>query len=755
MLDGVLSFKRLPFAFISRCLTMLVRSMRFRIVPTRHAHLRYVDEKMPLMNSRVATLLILLVSFFVEVPVSVLANSTDVDFFESKVRPLLIEHCYECHSAQSGESNGNLRLDTSVASRRGGDRGPAVVPNDVDASLLIRAVSYADADMEMPPAGKIADDQIDVLKHWIASGAADPRDESPGDSPAKALPLDRDPQSHWAFIPPNFAPPIASPSPDANDLIDAAFTAAAATKGVVPSPTADRATLLRRLFFDLSGLVPSEAEVVGFANDPHPLAYQHRVDRLLAAPEFGERWARHWMDIARYADTVGYDFGAIDRRLVGSERFRDWCIASFGSDMPYDEMIRHQLSGDSTDPDNSHGNLDAMGYLTVGRKFIGNRDLIDDRIDVISRGLLGLTVACARCHDHKFDPIAAKDYYSLAGILLSSESVAGGASPLMLKDVAEPHDYPVLVRGQEGNDGENAPRQFLTALRKADEPRFTQGSGRVELAERIVASDNPLTYRVMVNRLWIQLTGVPLVDTPSDLGFRTPPPAVPEVLDDLAAEFATHKSIQKIIRRIVLSTSYQRSASAVADSLAMDPENRYAMRGQRRRKDFESLRDSMLVVSDTIQQTRGGAPIDITTLPPIPRRTVYAFIDRQFLPGVYRTFDVASPDIHSPGRYYTTVPQQGLFLLNNPFVITIASRVAEQVAQSLGATNVDETATADAMFVRVLGRHPTPDELQGASAFLQLPIDNPSGKEGSPPPLSRREQLAQLLIISNEFAFVD
>jgi len=226
-------------------------------------------------------------------------------------------------------------------------------------------------------------------------------------------------------------------------------------------------------------------------------------------------------------------------------------------------------------------------------------------------------------------------------------------------------------------------------------------------------------------------------------------------LDDLAAEFATHKSIQKIIRRIVLSTSYQRSASAVGDSMAIDPENRYAMRGQRRRKDFESLRDSMLVVSDTIQQTRGGAPIDITTLPPIPRRTVYAFIDRQFLPGVYRTFDVASPDIHSPGRYYTTVPQQGLFLLNNPFVITIASRVAEQVAQSLGATNVDETATADAMFVRVLGRHATPDELQGASAFLQLPIDNPSGKEGSPPPLSRREQLAQLLIISNEFAFVD
>ncbi|MGV3486878.1 MAG: DUF1549 domain-containing protein, partial [Planctomycetaceae bacterium] len=434
------------------------------------------------------------------------ASDQATDFFEAKIRPLLVEHCYECHSTEAGEASGNLRLDTAVASRRGGDRGPAVVPGDVDASLLLKAVSYADSDMEMPPSGKLPDEQISLLREWIASGAVDPRvsPEDDNETP-KSTPLDREPETHWAFVPPRPAPAPAAVNADARDLIDAALVEAGRSAGLTPSELADRVTLIRRVYFDLTGLVPDQSTIVMFVSDQSPAAYDRLVDRLLASPEFGERFGRHWMDVARYADTVGYDFGGKDRRLVGSEKYRDWVIRAFDRDMPYDEMIRHQLSGDRSDPANEHGNLDAMGFLTVGRKFQNRYDLIDDRIDVITRGLLGLTVACARCHDHKFDPIPTKDYYSLAGILLSSVQPADGPSPLMMKDAEKPHDQHVMLRGQPGNRGEIAPRQFLTALRKSDEPRFTDGSGRAELAERIIARDNPLTYRVMANRLWTQL----------------------------------------------------------------------------------------------------------------------------------------------------------------------------------------------------------------------------------------------------------
>jgi hypothetical protein len=648
------------------------------------------------------------------------------DFFESKIRPLLIEHCYECHSVESGEASGNLLLDSAPASHQGGDRGPAVVPGNIDASLLIKAVSYTDADMEMPPAGKLSDEKIGWLRQWIAAGAPDPRTESPGMRIKKESPLDRDPKSHWAFLPPAKTSGSNMGPADASDVIDSAFFAAGKEHQLAPTPIAPREQLIRRLYFDLAGLVPSEEEIVTFSNDKHPAAYERLVDRLLSLPEFGERFGRHWMDVARYADTVGYDFGGKDRRLVGSERFRDWAIRSFDNDMPYDEMIRHQLSGDRTDPDNSKGNLDAMGFLTVGRKFQNHLDLIDDRIDVITRGLLGITVACARCHDHKFDPVPTKDYYALAGILMSSDQPSDGPSPLMMRDIKEPHDERVLLRGQPGNHGDVAPRQFLTALRKTDEPRFNDGSGRGELADRIAAADNPLTYRVMANRIWGHLIGVPLVDTPSDFGYRTAPPAVPAVLDDLAAEFAEHRSVKKLVRRIVLSSTYQRSSATDSATLERDPDNRYAMRGNRKRRDFESLRDSMLVVSGSIERSVGGAPVDISVNGARPRRSVYAFIDRQNLPGVFRTFDVASPDAHTPNRHYTTIPQQALYLMNSPLMLETAVQASSLVSKSLGDQASDDRLWAEALFVRILGRHANDSERELATQFLKTEL-NPSG----------------------------
>jgi hypothetical protein len=658
-------------------------------------------------------------------------EQSGIDFFESKIRPLLIEHCYECHSVESGESSGNLLLDSAAASQAGGDRGPAVVPGNVDASLLLKAVSYTDADMEMPPSGKLSDDKIELLRQWIAGGAVDPREG--GESPIAKMPspLERDPKTHWAFVAPTRATSPALIGDDARDLVDAALLVAAEEKEIEPSGLASREVLIRRLYFDLLGLVPSHDEITAFVEDTHPLAYERVVDKLLAAPEYGERFGRHWMDVARYADTVGYDFGGKDRRLVGSERFRDWAIRAFASDMPYDDMVRHQLSGDRTDPENKSGNLDAMGFLTVGRKFLNHFDMVDDRVDVITRGLLGLTVACARCHDHKFDPVPTKDYYAMAGILLSSDQPTDGASPLMMRDAKEPRDERVMLRGQPGNRGDVAPRQFLTALRKPEEPRFSDGSGRAELAERIVAPENPLTYRVMANRIWTHLVGVPLVDTPSDFGFRTPPPVVPEVLDDLAAEFAEHRSVKKLVRRIVLSTTYQRSSDAEASSVERDPDNRYAMRGNLRRRDFEALRDSMLLVSGTIDRTIGGDPVDISVQGSRPRRSVYAFIDRQNLPGVFRTFDVASPDAHTPSRHYTTIPQQALYMMNSPLVIDAAVRTAESTSASLGNEASDDARWLEALFVRVLGRTPTNAERAMAAKFLASEL-NASGVTPDP-----------------------
>ncbi len=637
-----------------------------------------------------------------------------MEFFEAKVRPLLIERCYECHSAESGESSGGLRLDSAAATRVGGSHGPAVVPGDVVASQLVRAIEYSDTDMQMPPDGKLGDEEIAILRRWVEIGAPDPRQETL-ESPAS--PLDRDPKTHWAFVPP-VRKETRSNAPGSRDGIDDWAALRASEIGLDVAPEASRETLVRRLYFDMTGLPPSRDEIDRFANDRRPDSYVRLVDRLLASPEFAERFARHWLDVARYADTIGYTVGGAGRRLTGSERYRDWTIHAFANDMPYDEMIRHQLAGDRTDPSNADGNLDAMGFLTIGRRFLNGLDTIDDRIDVVSRGLLGLTVTCARCHDHKFDPIPTTDYYSLFGVMQSSRIPEDGPSPLALVDIDNPHDNHVLLRGQQGNHGPIAPRQYLTAFRAPEEPRFTTGSGRVDLAERIAAPENPLTARVMVNRIWGFLIGRPLVDTASDFGFRTEPPKVVEVLDNLAVDFASDWSVKRLIRRIVLSRIYRQSSEASESAILRDADNLYLARANRRRRDFESLRDSMLAKSSMLSRVVGGEPVEITTSDLVGRRTIYAMIDRQNLPALFRTFDFASPDGHSPGRYYTTVPQQSLYLLNSDQILSLARSTAANVQRE---TSMDEMEAARQLFVTVLGREPSATELKNVEEFLKKP----------------------------------
>ncbi len=648
-----------------------------------------------------------------------------LEFFEKHIRPLLIEKCYECHSHESGEADGDLFLDSAAAMQKGGSRGAVLIAGKPSQSLLMRVINYRDRNLQMPPSGKLPESDIELLRKWIESGATDPRTQELKKTDDRhgrvtTSPLDRDPATHWAFNVPVRQRANTVFHADVEDTIDMLAASAAKAVDIETSLRADRETLIRRLYYDLTGLPPSRGNIQRFTNSKRPDAYHRLVDRLLASPAFGERFGRHWLDVARYADTVGYALGGKERRYKGSERYRDWTIRSFAQDMPYDEMIRHQLSADRTDPTNENGNLEAMGFLTLGRQFLNPLDTIDDRIDVITRGLLGLTVACARCHDHKFDPIPTEDYYALGGIIASSQRPKEGVSPLMLVDKPTPVDSPVLIRGQAGNRGPIAPRRFLTALRSNEDTRFTDGSGRKELADRIARSDNPLTARVMVNRVWSYLIGKPLVASPSDFGFRTEPPAVPGILDELSADFSIDWSIKKLVRRIVLSKIYQQHVAAEEKSLTVDPDNRLLTRGNRKRRDFESLRDSILTVSGTLDRSLGGPPVDITSSTLTHRRTIYAMIDRQNLPALFRTFDFASPDTHSPGRYFTTVPQQALFLMNSPEMMAMARATAAAIRQQKTSSEVVRSQ-AEAIYHQILGRDPSQRELATATAFLQMP----------------------------------
>ena len=657
------------------------------------------------------------------------SDSSKLEFFEKHVRPLLIEKCYECHSHESGESDGDLFLDSAAAMRKGGSRGAVLVAGKPNQSLLMRVVNYRDRNLQMPPSGKLSESEIELLREWIESGATDPRTQKLKKTDSRhgrvtTSPIDRDPSTHWAFNVPVRQSVDTVLDADVEDTIDVLAASAAEEADIETSLRADRETLIRRLYYDLTGLPPSRETIQRFTNSRRPDAYHRLVDRLLAAPAFGERFGRHWLDVARYADTVGYALGGKERRYKGSERYRDWTIRSFAQDMPYDEMVRHQLSADRTDPTNENGNLEAMGFLTLGRQFLNPLDTIDDRIDVITRGLLGLTVACARCHDHKFDPIPTEDYYALGGIIASSQRPKEGASPLMLVDKPNPIDSPVLIRGQLGNRGPIVPRRFLTALRSDKETPFTDGSGRKELADRIATPNNPLTARVMVNRVWSYLIGKPLVANPSDFGFRTKPPAVPEILDELAADFSTDWSVKKLVRRIVLSKIYQQRVAARDKSLTADPDNELLARGNRKRRDFESLRDSILTVSGTLDRSLGGPPVDIMSSTPTHRRTIYSMIDRQNLPALFRTFDFASPDTHSPGRYFTTVPQQALFLMNSPEMMAMARATAGAIRQQKSSPE-ELSAQAEAIYNQILGRDPSQQELATATAFLQTPPQTP------------------------------
>jgi mono/diheme cytochrome c family protein len=855
----------------------------------------------------------------------------EVEFFETKVRPVLVEHCLSCHGEK--KQSGGLRLDSKAAVLKGGENGPALVPGKASESLLVKAIRH-DGELKMPPkGGKLPPAVVADVVKWIDTGAADPRDGSA----AGAVDWSKA-REFWAFRP--VVKPAVPAGPEANP-IDRFIRVKLTEKGLTPVGLADRRALVRRVTIDLTGLPPKPDEVEAFLKDESPEAYARLVDRLLDSPAYGEMQARHWLDVARYAEDQAHTFAV--KPYSEAWRYRDWVIRAFNEDLPFERFVKYQIAADlilGDGPDELRHRA-ALGFFGLGAQYYKNSDKakaeadeLDDRVDTLTRGFLGLTVSCARCHDHKFDPVPTQDYYSLAGVFWSTrlgdvplapkaevervtaalkkvadaakqvkdflqaekarleaakaddlpkyvlaawklearrlekpdapasevaregkldgptldrlskylgrkniaaamsdwgkhlprkpgeadppaevkkmaeafrtevkaavakppqgktgdmvnalfgdkgvfpmkdEDVAAGMSPdrkaayeKMKAEQAElaktapppvtvthglvettPTDLKVALRGNPNKPGEVAPRRFLQVLSGTNPKRFTEGSGRKELAEAVADPKNPLTARVFVNRIWQQHFGRGIVGTPSNFGSLGERPTHPELLDFLAATFVeSGGSVKALHRQIVLSETYRRAAVPDARNDTIDADNRYLWRANRRRLTVEAWRDSLLAVSGRLDPSFGGPTTNLDAADNA-RRTVYAKVSRHELNGLLRLFDFPDANITAERRVETTVPQQQLFVLNSPFMVA----QAKALAQRLATEAADDTARVRRAYELAFARPATEEEVSIGVRYLQT-ADAPGG----PNKLSRRERYCQALLASNEFMYVD
>ncbi|HEV2394209.1 MAG TPA: PSD1 and planctomycete cytochrome C domain-containing protein [Verrucomicrobiae bacterium] len=708
-----------------------------------------------------------------------------LEFFENRVRPVLSENCYRCHSQHAEKIKAGLLLDSRQGVLKGGEGGPAIMPGDPEHSLLIKAIRYTDPDLQMPPKGKkLSDAAIADLTAWVQMGAPDPRGDT-GNRPVETS------KSHWAWQPLTHpAVPEVKDSSWPKTPIDNFILAKLEEKGLKPNPPADKRTLLRRATFDLIGLPPTPQEIDDFLKDDSPDAFAKVVDRLLASPHYGERWGRHWLDVARYSDTKGQvRRQREDPNYPFAWTYRDYVIRSFNQDKPYNLFVIEQIAADKL-PATARNptNLCALGFLTVGDRFMGmQNDIINDRIDVVTKGFLGLTVTCARCHDHKFDPIPTRDYYSLYGVFANcaepsiepviQEHVGGPeyhdyyeqrmaierekeaiqarfreyrrarnreglrqlqraqrenatkiarlemthpgapARAMVLEDLARTHDTPVFIRGDAGNKGPLAPRHFLEVLAGSMRPAFTNGSGRLDLAWAIVSKGDPITPRVMINRIWLHHFGEGFVSTPDDFGMMSEPPSHPELLDYLASRFLDEGwSIKKIHRLILLSSVYQESSANNPRYAQVDPDNRLLWRANIRRLEFEALRDSLLAIGGDLDLTMYGRPVEIGKEPYSRRRTIYGRVDRANVADVLINFDFADPSMPNGRRHQTTVPQQALFLMNSPLVVEQAKHL---VALRDFRECDDDAARIQFLYERIYQRPPSPEETKLGIEFIE------------------------------------
>jgi len=864
----------------------------------------------------------------------------DVEFFEAKVRPVLVEHCLRCHGDK--RQKGNLRLDSKAGWEKGGDAGPALIPFKSKQSLLIKMISPGtESPPQMPPSNHLSPAVVADLARWIDMGAPDPRVD--GAIVAKKEIDWARAAEFWAFKPVVSTPPPAVKDGKARQAIDRFVQAKLDEKGLSAAEPADRRTLIRRATFDLTGLPPTRVEVEAFLRDAAPAAFARVIDRLLASPHYGEHQARMWLDVVRYAEDQVYSPTGDLRPHAW--RYRDWVIDAFNNDMPYDRFVKLQIAADLLEKDGDDPkDKAALGFFGLGAVYYKNNDIprgvaeeADDRIDTLTRGFLGLTVSCARCHDHKYDPIPTQDYYSLAGVVYSmklapvpvspvaqvqaydtakasataAEKVAkeflqiekdrvaltklkllpdytiavwkllatklkepsasaaehatnagldkdafgrlvsylgrkepanrlrtewfkllpmmGGVTeaPAEVRDAAEkfcddvkanlakPYDkrnldiqqdwfgdkgvFPiseqdaladasastrteyerlkrtgmetaakvppepdlahgvvetkpttlkVFLRGNPYKFGEPAPRRFLRIIAGENAAPFNaSASGRLELADAIADPNNPLTARVIVNRIWQTHFGRGLVGTPSNFGVLGERPTHPELLDDLTARFiAQGWSIKKLHREIMLSETYQRSSTLLARNQEIDPENRLLWRMNRRRLSIESWRDALLVASGKLDLSRGGPSGNLDDLDMV-RRSIYGKISRHDLSKILRLFDFPDANITSERRGETTVPQQMLFVINSPFMVAQAKALAGRINEE-----VEMVGKIQRAYWSTLGRAATDVEVALGTSYLSgtdAPEDAATNR------LTRMERYAQALLASNEFVYVD
>jgi hypothetical protein len=567
----------------------------------------------------------------------------------------------------------------------------------------------------------------------------------------------------WSFQAPKRHPlPAVSNRAWPAQPLDYFILASLEAKGLSPSGPAGRQALIRRLSLDLTGLPPTPGEVELFLTDESPDAYDRLAERLLNSRAFGERMASLWLPLARYAEDQAHQVGDDTKFFYPNAfKYREWVIDSFNHDLPYDRFLKYQLAADDFE-EAGRENLAALGFLGLGPKYY-NRNRIEvmadeweDRVDTVTRAMLGLTVACARCHDHKFEPITMQDYYGLAGVFASTRMVNRrpdgeeekreanadkmSAATLHMVDDGAITNLHVFIRGNPERKGDLAERRFLRILSEGEPDSFESGSGRKDLAEKIASPQNPLTARVLVNRVWGAFFGKPIVATPSNFGHSGQLPSHPELLDDLAARFmANDWSVKALVREIVLSSAYRQSAASASSAGAQkDPENLLLWRMNRKRLTIEQWRDSALFVAGELNN-KGGKSLELDD-PRNFRRTVYARISRLKLNDTLMQFDYPDANVHAERRTATTTPTQKLFLLNNPFVLARAATFQARL------TGKSDSAKLHEAYQILFGRAPSQTEEYKALEFLSGPAEAE---------FSRWEQLAQVLLASNEFLYVD
>ena len=728
------------------------------------------------------------------------------EFFLAKVKPLLEAKCFACHT---NRPQAGLRLDSKAALEKGGKSGPVVIPGDPSHSLLIQAVRYDHATLKMPPAGALSKESVEDLTRWVERGAV----WSDAAAPGSRYEITAAQRAFWSFQP--VRRPVV-PAGNKNP-VDAFLLVKLSEKGLIAGQPATRETLIRRATFDLTGLPPTVEAVRAFVADKDLNAFEKVVNRLLDSRQYAERWGRHWLDVVRYADTAG-DAG--DFPIPEAYKYRNYVIDSFAKDKPYNQFVREQIAGDLLpfkDDGQRWEQTIGTGYLAISRRIgvspRGERHItIEDTIDNFGKTFLGLSIGCARCHDHKFDPIPTADYYSLYGIFDSSVYPFNGEEHLpyradfvyrmgkekskeilapyekefevwkklerkkfaeyqefqdrridtpgrsrevvwreltelreQMRPLAEkfpaletaysmsegsPHDVNIQKMGTPAMKGEVVPRGFLQILGGQKVPVEEKGSGRRELAEWVASDQNPLTARVMVNRIWHYHFGNGLVASTSDFGVRGAGPANAALLDYLASQFmAQGWSVKAMHRMILLSKTYQRASMDMAENSAIDPLNDFLWRQNRHRMDAESIHDSIRLISGTLDLSVGGRhPMPnertyfyrqhepFTEMYPSNRRAVYGMQGRIQKNPYLDLFDGPDGNLPMSERRQTTTSLQALFLMNSKFIHEQSNTIAERMLAAAPSTR----RRVEWAFERLLNQQATPKDIDKAEQFLAV-----------------------------------